>query len=99
MEGEGVDDYGGPYREVFAHVAGELQAPFAGQRGDSDEALALPLLLPTPNQSVGLGAERSLYVLNPRPLGYNTASLPGAMPSSLVTAYSFLGQMIGMAVR
>ena len=26
FEGEGVDDYGGPYREIFSQVAAEVQA-------------------------------------------------------------------------
>ena len=32
FEGEGVDDYGGPYREVFAQFCSELQVGVIGIR-------------------------------------------------------------------
>ena len=38
FSGEGSDDYGGPYREVFGHVCEEL------------ESCLLPLLIPIPNK-------------------------------------------------
>ena len=61
MEGEGVDDYGGPYREVFSHVASELQQlSVASSSKSSTSTCALPLLLPSPNAAGGGGEERSL---------------------------------------
>ena len=44
FEGEGVDDYGGPYREVFAQIPTELQ--MTPPSGSMSECI-LPLLLPT----------------------------------------------------
>ena len=38
FSGEGSDDYGGPYREVFSHVCEELESDL------------LPLLIPIPNK-------------------------------------------------
>ena len=43
--GEGVNDYGGPYRAVFEQVVDELQA----ELDDSGECL-LPFLKPSPNR-------------------------------------------------
>ncbi len=45
--GEGVNDYGGPYRAVFEQVVDELQA-----EGDSGAECLLPFLKPSPNRSV-----------------------------------------------
>ena len=45
--GEGADDYGGPYREVFTSLCSELQ----------NESV-LPLLLQTPNGQHNLGSNR-----------------------------------------
>mmetsp|Transcript_33470 Transcript_33470/g.105752 ORF Transcript_33470/g.105752 Transcript_33470/m.105752 type:complete len:543 (-) Transcript_33470:180-1808(-) len=46
FEGEGVDDYGGPYREIFTQVAAELQATAAGDDagGEGEAYMALPAL-------------------------------------------------------
>ena len=83
FEGEGVDDYGGPYREVFSHIAAELQQlPVPPARGapaaDSAAACALPLLLPSPNAAGAGGEERGLRVLHPAPLGSTWRQLWGA---------------------
>eukprot|EP01041_Mallomonas_annulata_P001258 gene1258-2435_t len=50
FENEGVDDYGGPYREVFQQLCEELQAADPSQDG---VRCFLPLLCPTPNWTAG----------------------------------------------
>ena len=52
--GEGADDYGGPYREAFTMMCGELQ-----------DVKALPLLLLTPNGQHNLGSNRDKHVMDP----------------------------------
>jgi len=52
--GEGADDYGGPYREVFTSLCSELQ----------NESV-LPLLLQTPNGQHNLGSNRYRFVMQP----------------------------------
>mmetsp|Transcript_32893 Transcript_32893/g.99132 ORF Transcript_32893/g.99132 Transcript_32893/m.99132 type:complete len:382 (+) Transcript_32893:13180-14325(+) len=44
FEGEGVDDYGGPYREIFAQISNELQK--TSQAPNNLLRCVLPLLLP-----------------------------------------------------
>lgn len=51
--GEGVSDYGGPYREVFSWCLKELHSA------------TLPLLVPTPNQATQSGVDRHLWTFNP----------------------------------
>merc|ERR1711990_340922 len=66
FEGEGVDDYGGPYREVFAQFCAELQA-VASDSSDKLASCVLPLLMPCPNWRNGVGDNREKYVINPGP--------------------------------
>jgi len=56
--GEGADDYGGPYREVFTTICSELQ----------NESI-LPLLLQTPNGQHNLGSNRDRFVMQPASTG------------------------------
>lgn len=118
FEGEGVDDYGGPYRELFQLVCDELQmldsstviqnaVELGGpleergrgrkrdrvRRRESYSRKAsrcfLSFLLPTPNfSSTDECAERYRYMFNPSPLSGLHTEL-----------YTFLGQLVGMAVR
>lgn len=48
FEGEGVDDYGGPFREIFVQTPLELQATYL-EKGS--ERCSLPLLLPLDDKS------------------------------------------------
>ena len=119
FEGEGVDDYGGPYREIFGQVAGELQAletdvhyiSGSGRKAEIGNSVkcVLPLLCPTRNwRGNGLdGGGRSV----------EEDSMGGEIMASLVDQiglfvpnpslknhiylemYSFIGQIIGMALR
>lgn len=54
--GEGVNDYSGPYREVFTDALHEVL------EYDQDERGALGVLDPTPNNSNEIGDERELYM-------------------------------------
>jgi HECT-domain (ubiquitin-transferase)/Concanavalin A-like lectin/glucanases superfamily/SPRY domain len=53
LVGEGADDNGGPYREVFSQYVEELQSN------------VLPLLVRSSNAQSGYGNEREKWVLNP----------------------------------
>jgi len=52
--GEGVDDNGGPYREVFIQTCNELQ-----------QLDILPFLIPSPNQRSKFGNNQEKYIVNP----------------------------------
>ena len=52
--GEGADDYGGPYREVFSQLCAELESP------------VLPFLIPVPNSKSETGSNRECFMLNPK---------------------------------
>jgi len=52
--GEGADDHGGPYREVFTIMCGELQNP-----------QVLPLMLLSPNGQHNHGSNRDRSVMDP----------------------------------
>ncbi|CAE7431374.1 HERC1 [Symbiodinium microadriaticum] len=104
FEGEGVDDYGGPYREVFQKVCEELQTPdpslmrSMSEGRDSDAELSgertpapcfLPLLLPTANWTAGQEcAERYKYTFH-----------PASTSAALLDLFLFLGQVVGIALR
>lgn len=84
LEGEGVDDYGGPYREFFAQVAQELQATtdhasgFGHRQGAKADECVLPLFRPTANSD-------GRYTLHPSPV---PQLLPPAMDDGLASASS-----------
>lgn len=94
FEGEGVDDYGGPYREFFSQIIEELQGLKTKEEGDQDVSCVLPLLLPSPNQRKGVGENQQHFVLNPG----TVRSFSGSAPL-YVEMYNFLGQVIGIALR
>jgi len=54
--GEGVNDYSGPYREVFTDAIREVAEV------DSNSESILDILQPTPNKSVGIGDDRDLFM-------------------------------------
>lgn len=99
FEGEGVDDYGGPYREVFTQVAAELTStvPTAlttiaanslGEQSDQDECL-LPILEPTPSSVSGGDCS----------VGLEFTVKPNVSDQRYLRTYKFLGQLLGIALR
>lgn len=56
LVGEGVNDYSGPYREVFTDAMTEIIS-----QSDNGQS-ALGILEPTPNNSAEIGEERSLFM-------------------------------------
>lgn len=75
FEGEGADDYGGPYREFFSQFFAELQTlketqedtgsnQESNQHKEAPTACLLPFLLPSPNWRSGVGSSREKFVLN-----------------------------------
>ena len=86
--GEGVNDYGGPYRALFDQAIDELQCDSLLVGHTPSERCLLPLLVPCPNRSSGVGDNQEKYQLNTAP------SSPLAQELCL-----FFGKMVGMAVR
>lgn len=64
FDGEGADDYGGPYREFFSQFFVELQS--LADTGDEDARCFLPFLMPCPNWRNGTGSNREKFILNTR---------------------------------
>ena len=89
--GEGVNDYGGPYRAVFEQVVDELQSDSAVNRGPGSkpsEKCLLPLLSPCPNRIAGVGSNQDKLVLS------------STMMSPLSHEYmQYFGRLVGTAVR
>lgn len=90
--GEGVNDYGGPYRAVFEQIVDELQMDNV-ELAKGEQGL-LPLLIPCPNRRSATGINQDKFLLNP---SCGTALLAnGPMALEL---HRFLGKLIGTAVR
>ncbi|CAH0479236.1 unnamed protein product [Peronospora belbahrii] len=90
--GEGVNDYGGPYRAVFEQIVDELQMDNV-ELAQGEQGL-LPLLIPCPNRRSATGSNQDKFLLNP---SCGTALLAnGPMALDL---HRFLGKLIGTAVR
>ncbi len=96
FEGEGVDDYGGPYREIFTQVASELTStvssstvvPDGGERQDTHEEYLLPILGPTPSSASGGGD-----------VGVEFMVKADVHQQHSLRIYRFLGQLMGIALR
>jgi len=87
--GEGVKDYGGPYRAVFEQVADELENDH--EWPDSRMDCLLPLFVPCPNRYNSTGdVGRDKFVFNPSREARNNTNLKG---------FAFLGKLVGMAIR
>ncbi|EQC37076.1 hypothetical protein SDRG_05303 [Saprolegnia diclina VS20] len=106
FEGEGADDYGGPYREFFSQFASELQS-IKPDSADSTDGLQciLPFLMPCPNWRNGVGSHRERFVLNPSLLRYDakwnkgSATHPVDNTGLFLEMYHFLGQILGIILR
>ena len=81
--GEGVDDYGGPYREIFAQIPVDLQAT-----DTKNELCLLPLLQPTPNSTNGSNEGNPQFMLRPQMTTH-----------VYLAQSAFLGRLVGIAVR
>ncbi|CAI5731161.1 unnamed protein product [Hyaloperonospora brassicae] len=90
--GEGVNDYGGPYRAVFEQIVDELQMDNV-ELSKGEQGL-LPLLIPCPNRRSTTGSNQDKFLLNPS-CG-TTLLTNGPMALDL---HRFLGKLIGTAVR
>lgn len=104
FEGEGVDDYGGPYREVFTQVAAELtskvsSSPLPGSdeqtatgvtshEEDWDREYLLPVLEPTPSTVSGDGDVDVEFMVK-----------ADVRQQRHLRTYRFLGQLMGVALR
>jgi hypothetical protein len=88
--GEGVNDYGGPYRAVFEQIIDELQCDSVTTGGvrQSDRCM-LPLLVPCPNRALSIGMNQDKFTLT-------TAPSLSPMNQELM---AFFGKLVGMAVR
>ena len=86
FEGEGVDDYGGPYREVFAQIPLELQAFKRSE--DVRNACCLPVFQPTPNTLIDKDTDSPKFLLR-----------PNIIAPMYLELCNFLGQFVGMALR
>nr|CCA21400.1 HECT E3 ubiquitin ligase putative [Albugo laibachii Nc14] len=64
FDGEGADDYGGPYREFFSHFFLELQSLI--EADDEYGRCFLPFFMPCPNWRNGVGSNREKIILNTR---------------------------------
>lgn len=99
---EGVQDHGGPYRELLEAVFAELQTEAPRPLGDSAPML-LPLLTPvsasSPGGSGGAGgvavgghsAAADTFTLSPTALGQ--------LGTSMRNHYAFIGRLMGMGLR
>jgi len=85
FEGEGVDDYGGPYRELFQQVFHELQL----LNSNNIRQCFLPILMPTPNWSFdGECRERYCFMFDLR----NECNFKREL-------FEFFGQVLGIMIR
>jgi len=86
--GEGVNDYGGPYRAVLEQALDELQYDMYNEASKSRSCL-LSFLVPTPNRAYSTGSiGRDKYLFN-----------PSANSPSLLRRIEFLGKLIGICLR
>lgn len=95
-----MDDYGGPYREIFTQIAAEITATLpSAERTDrvahnsgprSPEILCLlPILEPTPSSNAEGG----------RGVGLEFTVLADVNLRRRLNSYKFLGQVMGIALR
>jgi hypothetical protein len=87
--GEGVNDYGGPYRAVFEQVVDELccDSLAVGGTRPVDRCL-LPLLIPSINRVSSAGSNQDKFLL-----------MSAAPQGSSQDIMSFFGKLIGLSTR
>lgn len=98
FDGEGVDDYGGPYRECFSQYCDELQATkmISNYNGENikKEVCILPLLIPTPNRQSHCGLYQDCFMIN-----CGSIRVGNGAAHLYLELYNFFGQILGMAIR
>lgn len=109
FDGEGVDDYGGPYRECFTQLFDELQMLSADRfsvepsltkqneqtlHKNEESTCVLPLFIPSTNSQTRTGNGQEKLVLSPSLLRE-----PGVPKQLYLEMYHFVGQLIGIALR
>ena len=87
--GEGVNDYSGPYREVFTDAVGEALKTDPTGRG------ALGVLDPTPNNLSDIGEDRELFMfsMNGRDINPSLPVSSADMPASLANIRRSFGSL------
>lgn len=65
--GEGVNDYGGPYRAVFDQIVEELQCDQIVAARKANERCLFPLLIPCPNRFHSVGLNQDKFVISSSP--------------------------------
>lgn len=85
--GEGVNDYGGPYRAVFEQIVDELQCDSSTVGSKSSDRCLLPLLVPCPNRSTAVGPNQDKFLF---------ASSTSPLIQELM---QFFGKLSGTALR
>lgn len=95
--GEGVNDYGGPYRTVFEDVVNELQNDHDLSESQNNPrklikpSCLLPFLIPTPNKFNNSGdSGRDRYIFNPS---------PNMKSNDNLGLLCYLGKLIGSSIR
>jgi len=86
--GEGVNDYGGPYRALFEQVIDELQCDSLVVGRRTSERCLLPLLIPCCNRRIASGANQDKFLLTTAPATPMNQEL-----------MQFFGKLVGTAVR
>lgn len=114
FESEGVDDYGGPYREIFQQICAELQAADPSSSGLGGSGIDngsqkkkntartncfIPLLCPIANWSYEGPIEPEPDNCEGFEHRYAYTLNPSCTSDVLMDLYKFLGQFIGMAIR
>jgi len=88
FQSEGVEDYGGPYREVFEQIVDELQSDSLIVGRKASERCLLPLLIPCSNRGSQVGSNQDKFLL----------STAHSSPLYL-ELMQFFGKLTGTAVR
>lgn len=106
FEGEGVDDYGGPYREIFQHLCDELQAADPSvmgkhvERPSSWDTTTFSTSVTTPIKCfLPLLQPSNNWTAGESSERYKYIFLSSECSVLKKDLYKFLGQLVGIAVR
>ena len=114
FEGEGVDDYGGPYREIFQLICNELQISDHSTSSEKDRKSSINQNNKDNNGNYIMGINHNssakcfLPILYPTPNFFSSTEseekyrymfCPGFLSDLQLELYGFLGQFVGIAIR